>query len=149
MTTEIVKKNKGGRPLKFQSVEELQKKIDKYFETTGYTTITIIKDGKEVKKSKYIPSTVTGLAVALDVDRDTLIRYGKKEEFYGTIKTAKIKCENALYQGGLTGDLNTAVVIFGLKNNYGWEDKVEQNINVRELPKPIKPLVVTEGEIED
>ena len=70
--------NKVGRPLKFQSVEQLQSLIDKYFEKCDL-------DNE--------PYTITGLACALDTDRAALVRYEHKDEFYNTIKKAKRKVE--------------------------------------------------------
>jgi len=70
------------------------------------------------------PYTVTGLAVALDTTRDTLIDYQKKDEFSDTIKRAKEMChqyaEDSLFIGK-----NPIGAIFNLKNNYGWQDKQE------------------------
>ena len=66
--------NKGGRPLKFNSVEELQSKIDSYFAWA-----------EEHRK----PLTIERLAVFLYVDRDTILNYEKKDEYFGTIKKAK------------------------------------------------------------
>ena len=99
-----------GRPLKFNSPEELQEKIDKYFEICDET-------GR--------PYTVTGLAVALDTNRETLRSYGEKEEYSDTIKKAKAKCEQYLEEGMLTGKLNATASIFSAKNNYGWKDVQE------------------------
>ena len=67
-----------GRPLKFESVEELQKKIDEYFATEPEKTWTI-----------------TGLALALDTDRTTLINYEERPEYFDAIKKAKEKVHNA------------------------------------------------------
>ena len=100
----------GGRPLKFQSVEEMQEKIDEYFKNTPDEELT-----------------VTGLALALDTDRQTLVNYEKRDEFFDTIKKAKTIVENsyerALRKNGRTGD------IFALKN-FGWQDKQEISAEV-------------------
>lgn len=113
----------GGRPLKFQSVKELELKIADYFAKREI-------DGR--------PLTITGLAVDLDTDRDTLLNYEKKEEFFGTIKSAKNKIhawtEEYLFQGK-----NQAGCIFNLKNNYGWKDKSEVDNTIR-LPKPLDEI---------
>lgn len=99
------RKHPGGRPLKFKSVKEMQKLIDEYFSHT-------------------IPAhqTITGLAIALDTDRHTLINYENKDEFFHTLKSARTKIEHAyelsLRANGRAGD------IFGLKN-FGWSDKSE------------------------
>lgn len=102
----------GGRPMKFQSVEELQVEIDAYFTQCD-------------KQEK--PYTVSGLALALDTNRATLVNYEKEvgyEMFFYTIKKAKQKCE-AYAESVLFGGKQVAGVIFSLKNNYGWKDKQE------------------------
>ncbi len=108
----------GGRPLKFKSVEELEKKIEAYFD-----------DCKERDEQPFI----TELAVWLDCDTDTLRNYEGREEFFGTIKRAKQRCEMAVEKGMLTNKFNATASIFNLKNNYGWKDKteVDQNLNAK------------------
>lgn len=102
-----------GRPKKYNSVEEMQQKIDKYF--------------KDCEK-KNEPYTITGLCVALDICRDTLSEYIKNKEFSDTIKKAKLKVENYLEKRLIT-DNSTTGIIFNLKNNFGWKDK-QENINI-------------------
>lgn len=106
-----------GRPLKFSSVEEMEEKIQEYFKTTPDEELTI-----------------TGLALALDTDRKTLINYENRDDFFNTIKKAKTKIENSyeksLRKNGRTGD------IFALKN-FGWTDKqeIDSSINVNNYEK--------------
>lgn len=93
-----------GRPRLFNTVEEMQEKIDDFFATEDIITIT-------------------GLALHLGFNsRDSLIRYQNDNEFYDTIKKAKLKVEleyeKRLIANGRGGD------IFALKN-FGWSDKVE------------------------
>lgn len=101
-------KHPGGRPLKFQSVEELQTRIDDYFNT--------------VPRDEW---TWTGLALHLDTSRETLREYREREEFVDPLKKALLKVENGyeidLKQKGQTG------TIFALKN-FGWKDKTEQEV---------------------
>lgn len=108
-------KHAGGRPLKYKTKEELQEKIDKYF-------IQCDKDKK--------PYTVTGLAMALDLDRKALISYGDHEEFSYTIKKAKAKVERWLEENLISGQGNATGIIFNLKNNYGYKDRQEIDANV-------------------
>ncbi len=151
-------KNVGGRPLKFKSVKELQTKIDRYFEecdphwediTSWNTELVkgqpvVDEDGRvrqhEVTKrvlTKQIPYTITGLALALDTSRETLLDYEEKDKFSDTIKKAKARChsyaERQLFGGNPTGP------IFNLKNNYAWRDKTETDITTK--GKPVKSLV--------
>lgn len=99
-----------GRPLKYQSVEDMQRDIDKYFAECD-------------EKGK--PYTVSGLAYAIGTNRQTLINYEERDEFIDTIKGAKAKIE--IFNEEMLYDRNTPTtgVIFNLKNNYGWKDKQE------------------------
>ena len=99
-----------GRPLKFKTAAELEKKIQEYFDSCD----------KEKR-----PYTISGLAVALDTYRSLLLDYEEKEEFYYTIKKAKQKCEKYAEEMLFRGQV-VAGVIFNLKNNYkNWKDKQE------------------------
>lgn len=153
-------KHPGGRPLKFKSVADLQKKVDAYFadcdphveDTTEWvearnTEGKLLKDENGLNylveihhkvMTKQIPYTITGLALALGTSRETLLDYEERAEFSDTIKAAKVKIENyvesQLFTNSPTGP------IFNLKNNYGWKDKTEQDLHVKELPKPIMDI---------
>lgn len=101
-------KNKGGRPLKFKSVAELESKINEYFED-----------------KKTVPHTVSGLAVWLNCDRKTLTNYEERDRFFPTIKKAKTRIEAEIEQMALMGTYNPTFSIFNLKNNFNWKDKQE------------------------
>ena len=102
-----------GRPLKFQTVDELETLIEGYF-----THCDMEKE----------PYTITGLALWLDTSRETLLDYQGREEYSDTIKRAKLKCENWVEKGMLGNKVNPTAGIFNLKNNYGWRDKTEQDV---------------------
>lgn len=101
------------RPLKFESVEQLESMIESYF---------IDCDDNEE------PYTITGLALWLDTNRETLLNYEERPEFFDTIKRAKLRCENWVEKGLLKNKVNATAGIFNLKNNYGWKDKTETDI---------------------
>jgi len=104
-----------GRPLKFETVEDLQAKIDEYFEITP--------------KDEW---TITGLAIALDTYRKVLCEYGdgkydeEDRDFSNTVKKAKQIVENGyeidLKKHGRPG------TIFALKN-FDWKDKNETDLH--------------------
>lgn len=108
-------KHAGGRPPIYDSVEELEKAIDKYFNDC-------IKDKR--------PYTMSGLAYALGMDRRTLINYGKNEKFFHSIKRAKEFVEQSLEEKLIGTSGATIGIIFNLKNNYDWKDKQEVDANV-------------------
>lgn len=103
----------GGRPKKYNSAEDMQNDIDEYFEICN-------------RQNK--PYTITGLCLALNMCRDTLLEYSKNGEFSDTVKKAKMKVENFLEEKLISGIAPTGV-IFNLKNNFGWKDK-QENINI-------------------
>lgn len=112
-----------GQPLLFKTKEDLQEKIDAYFNSC-------YKVNGEWVKECVRPLTISWLALELETSRQTLINYEQKEQFFDTIKKAKQKIESwteeQLYR-------NTQVtgVIFNLKNNYDWKDKSEVDNNTK------------------
>ena len=105
-----------GRPMKYKSVKAMQSDIDNYF-----------KDCDENGR----PYTVSGLAYALGTNRQTLLNYEEKEEFFDTIKRAKARIELFNEELLYNKDVSTTGVIFNLKNNYGWKDKQEIEADVK------------------
>ncbi len=138
-----------GQPLKFKSVKQLEKKIQDYFNScfeekwfdqpkrdkNGKKMIRVGKRGEvheieiHIKKLVQIdPITITGLAVALDTNRQTLLNYEEKEEYFDTIKKAKNFIESLTEKGMMNGKINPAAAIFNMKNNWGWKDKTEVDL---------------------
>jgi len=119
-----------GRPLKFGTVKELQRKIENYFKSISKTRplidngVEVVNDLGEVFNEVvyYKQPSVTGMANYLDTSRETLMNYEKKDKFFDTIKKAKQlieQCyEERLIKRGSGGD------IFAMKN-FGWVDKQE------------------------
>ena len=100
--------NEGGRPPFYTDPKELQSACDNYF--------------KECEKKK-IPTTITGLALALGFStRKSLLDYSEKLEFVNIIKKAKLKVE-CEYEKRLSGGSPTGA-IFALKN-MEWSDRTE------------------------
>ena len=114
-----------GRPRKYNNAEEMQKVIDEYF---------------KICDEKGDPYTITGLAIALDLDRKSLINYSKDNEFFHTIKKAKAKVEDYLEKKLLTGNSATGI-IFNLKNNFEWKDKQEVEV-AQEKPFEVNIKVI-------
>lgn len=115
----MAENNKVGRPLKFESAEQLQKQIDDYFRSCHDGDDRLIR-----------PYTITGLALALDTSRQTLLNYENQDEYFDTIKKAKLKIENYAEEALFTSK-QTAGVIFNMVNNYGWKNKQEHEQNVK------------------
>ena len=96
---------KVGRPLKIESPEQMEKILNEYFSTTEENKITI-----------------TGICLALDLDKSNFYDYEKREGYQDIVRKARMIVENSyemsLRENGRTGD------IFALKN-FGWKDKQE------------------------
>jgi len=164
--------NPVGRPLKFSDPKELQKKIDAYFAECDPHVVEITewvqardtkgqlkKDSNGLNylvevthkvKTEQVPYTITGLALFLDTNRQTLLNYEEgeylpddmpdetKQELFDTIKKAKAKIEHfteqRLFEPSPVG------TIFNLKNNYAWKDRTETDITSGD--KPLKGALV-------
>lgn len=100
------------RPLKFQSVEELELKIQGFFD--------LIKKGEE-------EPSVIGLACHLDVHKQTLLNYQDKPEFEPTIDRAKSLIEKMFTARALKGEIPPAIFIFVSKNHYEYKDTQDFN----------------------
>lgn len=98
-----------GRPRKYERVEDMEEVINEYFKKCD---------------SAEMPYTVSGLALALGMTRETLLRYEEKDIFSDTIKRAKQKIEEYVETRLFVSGIATGV-IFNLKNNFGWKDKTE------------------------
>lgn len=123
--------NNGGRPLKYNTVDEIQVLIDGYFESCFAEVPLRTKDGDVIgfERQQVRPYTITGLCMALDTTRETLLDYANKDMFSDAIARAKLKIHNYAEEQ-LFSAKNPAGVMFNLKNNYGWKDKTEQEITV-------------------
>jgi len=80
-------KEKVGRPLAFNSAEELERKIDEYFNSDDAYLISS-------DETKIYTPTMSGLALHIGVDRRTIVNYTKKEEYFPTIKKARARIES-------------------------------------------------------
>ena len=121
-----------GRPRTFKNVEEVEEKINAYF---NYC------------EEKEKPYTMSGLAYYLEISRQTLINYSNKDEYFDTIKKARDRVQMQLEENALSNKANPTFTIFNLKNNFDWKDKVEvKNTN---LPKVEELLSKIESEAND
>lgn len=151
------------RPMKFQTVEELEEAIQGYFDSCFAPVMETVKnpeydpEGDEIANEdipKYIerqktnvkgdlvfesirPLTITGLALALNSSRDSLLDYQnevqqsipeeERGKFSDAIKRAKSFIENYLEEYMYNGKNQTSA-IFVAKNNFGWKDERKTDI---------------------
>lgn len=118
-----------GRPLAFKTVEELQVKIDEYFQWCDDRTKRVWneKDQEELLVSDPAPYTMSGLARRLDIDRKTLLNYSSKEDFFPAIRRAREKVHEDV-ETRLMSTRNEKGAIFNLKNNFDWKDETKTDI---------------------
>lgn len=131
-------KHPGGRPPMYKTKEEIQEKIDAYFEKCEGTVLNNA-DG-EVVLDKYgdpvivgrKPLTITGLALALGFNsRQSLLNYQDKEEFMDTITRAKAQVE-AYAEERLFDKDGANGAKFSLANNFeGWKEKQSIEADVK------------------
>lgn len=144
-------KHPGGRPLKFQTVEELDRAIQNYFaEQDPHETKTLVETGRDSKGNllydtrnvltEQKPYTMSGLARALDISRQTLLDYSNKDEFLDSIRAAKLRCEEYA-ESQLYGPFANGAK-FNLVNNYSgkyqpWADKHSVDHTTKDQPMPL------------
>lgn len=118
-----------GRPPFFDNVEELENKINEYFNNCPHKRQIILRDSDGNQDMIEVPSpTISGLAYHLGfASRQSCYDYEVKPEFAYTLKRAKLFMENEYEQMLKNGQCTGA--IFALKN-LGWKDKHEvENTN--------------------
>lgn len=121
-----------GRPWKYSSIEELEKDIKRYF--------------NECDKKGW-PYTMSDLAFALDMSRQTLINYGKDELFGSIIARARQRVEGCMERALYTA--KGSGVQFALKNNFGWRDKSEREITGADGAPLVSKIIVDYGDDEE
>jgi hypothetical protein len=131
---------KVGRPLKFKSAALLQVSIDEYFNSCfeerwqkrtdkeGNETWhpALDRDGMIIRDQKR-PFTISGLALHIGTNRQTLLNYEKEQEFFDTITRAKARIENYAEEQLFDKEArNIAGIQFNLTNNYKkWANRQE------------------------
>jgi hypothetical protein len=128
---------KTGKPRKYSSVEQFQKKVDEYFSSCYQPRVdksgNIIhdKNGNEVLE-QIRPFTMSGLAYALDLSRVALLNYSERPEFVNSVMRAKRRCE-VYVEERLFDREGCLGAKFSLINNFdSWKDKTETEHSLSE-----------------
>lgn len=111
----VVQKALGGRPYRWDSVEELEKELNDYFSLCDRTDT--------------VP-TITGVATWLHCNRDTIYAHANNPNspFSDVLKNVISACQLSLENGAIDGKVNSVVYIFMGKNYFGLKD--DKNITV-------------------
>jgi hypothetical protein len=130
------------RPLKYNNVDDIQRAIDEYFDNCDNRVQQVYsaKNDGVIEVIDPEPYTMSGLAYAMGIDRDTLLSYSKRDEFIGTIKRARDKVHSDVERRLMEGK-GAVGAIFNLKNNFNWKDKTETDITSGNKPIPIMGAV--------
>ena len=116
-----------GRPPFYESVEQLQKAIDDYFNKGVETKKIVIGKGETARIEEIPVPTISGLVYYLGFEsRQSFYDYEEKPEFTYTVKRARLWIEKE-YEAQLNIG-NTVGAIFALKN-MGWKDKTETELS--------------------
>jgi hypothetical protein len=128
-------KHPGGRPPIYKTTEELDKKIEEYFKSCE-TEYAKDEDGTILTTSKgpiilslNAPS-LPGMALFLGyASRQSIYDNEKKVEFSYSIKKARSKVEEWIYQASILGTIHPSVGIFMLKQ-FGYTDRQQIEYSV-------------------
>ncbi|MGI1661371.1 terminase small subunit [Palleronia sp. KMU-117] len=130
-----------GRPTKYspailkkaeEYLELCQDEIDEFWKTRGeksdsYDRLVVVN----------IP-TVDGLALHLDVSRDTIQEWGNVHPAFSvTISKLKSIQASRLIKGGLSGDYNPMMAKFLLSANHGMRERVDTTTDDKPLPQAV------------
>ena len=132
----------------FTDPDDLERRIEEYFESleiwADKVQFRTDAEGNEIREVlphlvKIRPPTMAGLALALDVDRTTLINYRGKDQFQPVLARAKQRIatwvEEALFNREMS---NGAKFALEVNHGYGKEDNTPTNPEAFEM-KTIMP----------
>lgn len=127
---ELVKRVTHGRPPKFATPEELEFKINEYFDAMdNHEIVRMDAEGKVVKIPKPRPYTMSGLALHLGFASTSSLRhYESKEEFCYLLVAARTRVEQQRNEQLVQGQGQCGGLIFDLKNNHNWKDTHTQEV---------------------
>ncbi len=106
-----------GRPRLYQDHESFAAKVEGYFASL-----------KDTDKKP----TLAGLCYFMDFDdKESFTTYGTYgEDFSRTVRRTRMRMEDDRQQSLLSKDKFTPGIALDLKNNHGWRDKSEMDLNV-------------------
>lgn len=132
---------KKGRPTKYSA--DILKKTAKYLagcqdEYFDYHKTQGAKSDTYERKVKVKLPTVEGLALYLNVHRDTIQEWGRQHPPF-SVALAELKAmqHERLIAGGLSGDYNPMITKLVLSANHGMKERTDTTTDDKPLPQPI------------
>ena len=127
------------REKKYTDSELFQTKVNEYFETCDTTVIKkqVVAGGKVIIVKTPEPYTMAGLAYHLDIERQTLNNYKKRDSYFDIIMCARKRIEKANVSLAMVGCHDSKIAALNLASNYGYAIKKE--ISVEDTTKPKRP----------
>lgn len=124
-----------GRPPAWETPEAMEKAIQEFFDICDGK---IGQDDIPPEKRHRRPYTLSGLAVHLDVTRQLISRYNKKDGFCDILRRARAKCEAWLVENAIMENSSSNFTAFVLKNGHNFEEK--QKLEVESASAAAKDL---------
>lgn len=125
-----------GRPRKY-TARGFQKAVKKYFHSISVEVVNAEVrniNGDPITRIMYaIPPTISGLCLALGIDRSTWQNYAdpvENPEYAKVCESVRLRIEAYLEEQLLTREKSVQGIIFNLSNNFGWSEKHEHNQRV-------------------
>lgn len=141
----------GGRPRKY-TAQQFEEDANTYFDSiSSYEPLmdaenrTVLnKNGLPIFRVVYmVPPTISGLCLALGIDRSTWQNYADKDKNPAHAKVCeriRLKIEAYLEEQLLTRERSVQGIIFNLSNNFGWAERHEHSQRV-ELGEETRKVV--------
>lgn len=119
--------------------ELFQAKVNEYFEICDATVIKkqVVAGGKVIIIKTPEPYTMAGLAYHLDIERQTLNNYKKRDSYFDIIMCARKRIEKANISLAMVGCHDSKIAALNLASNYGYA--VKSDISVEDTTKPKRP----------
>lgn len=114
----------------FATPDKMWRAIKAYFDRCDKHTRTVSnKSGETTEHPAPLPYTIEGLSCALEMDRNTLLRYEHEtgcDEFLPVIRKAVAQVQQNIVERALTGENNASFASFILKSYFGYNEKTIQ-----------------------
>ena len=140
---------KVGQPRIYKTQEEMLVIINEYFDKCDkgeevhamrHGVPLYDKDNKPIIVNRKIPKTMAGLAVELNIERQTLLNYMEKPEYVDIITQARKIIESENVNCALMGDHDSKIAALNLSSNFNYMTKTEGNVKLSGFEDVLKEI---------